>query len=41
LRAAALLPCAAARLAGMVQQEDPADLYRTIAQRRADEAPRR
>jgi 2-polyprenyl-6-methoxyphenol hydroxylase-like FAD-dependent oxidoreductase len=41
LRAAALLPGAAARLAGMVQQEDPADLYRTIAQRRADEAPRR
>jgi 2-polyprenyl-6-methoxyphenol hydroxylase-like FAD-dependent oxidoreductase len=34
LRSAALLPGAAGRLAGLVQQEDPADLYRAVARRR-------
>jgi 2-polyprenyl-6-methoxyphenol hydroxylase-like FAD-dependent oxidoreductase len=34
LRAVALLPASAARLAEMVQQEDPAELHRTVAQRR-------
>lgn len=36
LRIAARLVRAAPRLGGLVQQEDPADLHRTVAQRRSD-----
>jgi 2-polyprenyl-6-methoxyphenol hydroxylase-like FAD-dependent oxidoreductase len=41
LHAAALLPGAAARVAGMVQQEEPAELHRTVAQRRLDQGAMR
>jgi hypothetical protein len=36
LRAVARRPGSVSRLAGMMQQEDPVDLHRTVAQRRSD-----